>query len=257
MAIVNIYESNLGAVEGAPAEGSAAELRQTKRNDAALAPGRVVVRDGNDVKVKVPTTAAEVLNAIGVAELSDTQSLTAGAYPANTRLSIVRKGVIWMVAVTAAVQGAPVFVYYGAGDTTLRGKVGGSHVDGEASILPGARFASTQATPGSLVKVEFDLPGDAGAAAGFGGGLGYVDVTADAIGNVVAGRHLDVSTAVTGALAGDVFVVTALTALEAGIIICDSRCRVDGTVVWRVGNLNGTDTNPASNTFRFSLVSRG
>jgi len=171
----------------------------------------------------------------------------------NTRLSVLRKGVQWMVATTAAVKYGQVFVYFAG--AVAKGKVGGTHVPGETAPLPGARFASTQATPGGLVAVEFDLP--SGEVEAFGGGTGYVDVTADAIGNVVAGRHLDVSTAVTGALAGDVFCVTALTALEAGIIICDARCRVDGTVVWRVGNLLGTDTNPASNTFRFSLVSRG
>ncbi len=161
---VQIYDSISGANEGSPAYGSAAELRLTKTNDAALAPGRFVTRDGNDRKVKVPTSVAEVLACVGIAELSETQILssnTSGNYPANTRLSVVRKGVIWMVAVAAAVQGADVYVYYGAGDTTLRGKVGGTFSSGENVKLPGAKFWTTQATPGSLVAVEVDLPAGA------------------------------------------------------------------------------------------------
>lgn len=261
MAIINLNESISGALEGQPTNGCAAELRLVKTNDAAIAPGRVVCRDGNDRKVKVPTTAAEVLAAIGVTELQDTQILSSnnsGNYPANTRLSVVRKGVIVMVTAAAAVQGQPVFVYYGSGDTTLRGKVTSAHIDGEAALLPGARFAASQATPGGLVAVEFDLPGDSGAAAGFGGGLGYVDVVGDLLGAAfTAGEVREVSTAVTGALAGDVFVITTLAALDSTIIIdANARCRVDGTVVWRACAVTGTP-NPVSNTFRFSLVSRG
>lgn len=158
---VQIYDSVSGAQEGSPAQGSAAELRLTRTNDAALAPGRFVTRDGHDRKVKVPTSVAEVLACSGIAELSVSQILssnTSGNYPINTRLSVVRKGVIWMVAVTAATQGQDVFVYYGTGDTALRGKCGGSFSSGENYKLPGAKFATTQATPGSLVAVEVDLP---------------------------------------------------------------------------------------------------
>lgn len=163
MAIINIYENNSGALEGASAFGSENELRLTRTNDAVIKPGRVVTRDGHDRKVKVPTTAAEVLSALGVTELTDTQKLDSnGDYPVNTRLVIMRKAVVWMVAVTAAVQGQDVFCYYGSGDTTLRGKVGGSFSSGQNIKLPGAKFATSQATPGSLVAVEFDLPaGDA------------------------------------------------------------------------------------------------
>lgn len=163
---IHVYDSVSGAVEGAPAQGSQSELRLTKTNAAVLAPGRFVTRDGHDRKCKVPTSVAEVLACQGIVELTDLQILSSnnsGNYPVNTRLSVVRKGVIWMVAVTAATQGQPVYVYYGAGDATLRGKCGGSFSGGENQLLPGAKFATTQATPGSLVAVEVDLPGAAGA----------------------------------------------------------------------------------------------
>ncbi len=158
---IQIYDSVSGAVEGAPAFGGQAELRLLRTNAAALAPGRFVTRDGNDRKVKVPTSVAEVLACSGIAELSDTQILSSnnsGNYPINTRLSIVRKGTIWMTATTACTQGLDVYVYYGTGDTTLRGQVGGSFSAGENTKMPGAKFATTQATPGSLVAVEVDLP---------------------------------------------------------------------------------------------------
>lgn len=255
---VQIYDSVSGGVEGAPAYGAAAELRLTRFNAAAITPGRFVCRDADDRKVKVPTTAAEVRAALGVTELSETQILSSnntGDYPINTRLSVVRKGVVWMLATTAAVQGNDVFVYYAG--AVAKGKVGGSYVSGENVKLPGAKFWTTQATPAALVAVEIDLPaGAAGAAAEFGSGLGYVDVVVD-LASIPATTAPDQSTAVTGALAGDVFAVTALTALTVGSVICDARCRVDGTVVWRVANVTVAAIDNGSNTFRFSLVSRG
>jgi hypothetical protein len=255
---VQIYDSISGAVEGAPAFGSAAELRLTRFNAAALTPGRFVCRDGNDRKVKVPTTIAEVRGCLGIAELSETQILssnTTGDYPINTRLSVVRKGVIWMIAVDACTQGEDVYVYYAG--AVAKGKCGGAYVAGENTKLPGCKFFTTQATPGSLVAVEVDLPAGAASFVGeFGSGNGYVDVVVD-LPNILAATAPDVSTLVTGSIAGDSYVVTALTALTTGLVICDARCRVSGTVVWRVANVTVGAVDPASNTFRFSLVSRG
>lgn len=160
---IDIRESVNGTMlEGASAFGAENELRETKTNDAVIKPGRLCTRDGSDRKVKLPTTVAEVLACRGVTELTDTQFLnSSGEYPVNTRLSVIRKGVVWMVAETAATQGGDVFVYYGSGDTTLRGKVGGTFSSGQNAKLPGAKFFTTQATPGGMVAVEFDLPGDA------------------------------------------------------------------------------------------------
>lgn len=252
MAIVNILESVSGALEGQALFGAQSELRETRTNAAVVKPGRLVTRDAHDRKVKLPTTAAEVRAIRGMTELTDTQPLnSSGEYAINTRLSIVRKGVVGMVAVAAATQGQPVYVYYGAGDATLRGKVSGTFVDGENALLPGAKFF-TSGDAAAIVGVELDLPGDA-ANADFGTN-GYVDVVVD-LGAQSAATVAEVSTTVAGSLAGDVFVVTALTALDATIVICDARCRVDGTVVWRIFNASGTP-NPASNTFRFALVSR-
>lgn len=259
MAIINLFDSVNGTpLEGAAAFGAENELRETRTNDAVIKPGRLCTRDASDRKVKLPTTVAEVLAARGVTELTDTQKLnTSGEYPVGTRLSVVRKGVVYMKSVAACVEGAQVFCYYGAGDTTLRGRVSGTYVDGENTLLPGARFFQTQAVADSMAAVEFDLPGDAGRDASFGSGTGYVDVVVD-LGAMAAGPSInEQSTAVTGALAGDVFAVTSLTTpIAAGVeILGNARCRVDGTVVWELLCTTGTP-NPASNTFRFSLVSR-
>lgn len=158
---IDIRESVNGTMlEGASAFGAENELRETKTNAAVIKPGRLCTRDGSDRKVKLPTTAAEVRACRGVTELTDTQFLnSSGEYPVNTRLSVVRKGVIWMYATTAAVQGADVYVYYGAGDTALRGKVGGTFSSGQNARLPGAKFF-TSADADAMVAVEFDLPGD-------------------------------------------------------------------------------------------------
>ena len=258
MPVVTLNETINGALEGQIAQASEVEMRVVRLNDAVIAPGRVVTRDGNDRKVKVPTSVGEVQEAVGCVELRDMMILSSnnsGSYPIGSRLSVVRKGVISMTAVTAATQGKPVFVYYGTGDTTLRGKVSGTFDDGENALLPGARFATSQATPGSQVAVEFDLPGDIGPTEGFGAGKGYVDVVVD-LASIPANTAPDQSTLVTGALAGDVFAVTDLTASTVGLVIGAGRCRVDGTVVWRVGNVTVSAIDNASNTFRFSLVSR-
>lgn len=90
--------------------------------------------------------------------------------------------------------------------------------------------------------------------ASFGSGKGYVDAVID-LGAQVAGAVSEISTTVSGSLVGDVFAITSLTALDSTIIIAPGRCRVAGTVVWRIFNASGTP-DPASNTFRFSLVSR-
>ncbi len=90
--------------------------------------------------------------------------------------------------------------------------------------------------------------------ASFGAGKGYVDVTID-LPIQVAGAISEISTVVPGSLVGDTYIVSTLTATSASLIFGDARCRVAGTVVWRLFNSVGTP-DPASNTFRFALVSR-
>lgn len=160
---INILETVNGTpLEGAMAFGSEHQLLEVSRNAAVIKPGRLATRDGSDAKVKLPTTAAEVLACRGVTELTDTQKLnSSGEYPVLTRLSIVRKGVVWMKVVDAVVQGGDVYVYYGAGDATLRGRCGGAFSSGQNAKLPGAKWFTTQATPDGFAAVEFDLPGDA------------------------------------------------------------------------------------------------
>lgn len=161
MAIVNILESVNGTMlEGASAFGAESELREPRTNAAVIKPGRLCTRDSHDRKVKLPTSAAEVRACRGVTELTDTQPLnSSGEYPVNTRLSVIRKGVVWMLAVDAVVQGGDVYVYYGAGDTALRGRVGGAFSSGQNVKLPGAKFF-TSGDAATMVAVEFDLPGE-------------------------------------------------------------------------------------------------
>jgi hypothetical protein len=99
-----------------------------------------------------------------------------------------------------------------------------------------------------------NCPGIAKDRASFGAGKGYVDVVID-LPAQSAGAVSEISTTVAGSLAGDTYAISTLTAIDSTIVFCDARCRVAGTVVWRLLNISGTP-NPASNTFRFALIAR-
>jgi hypothetical protein len=231
------------------------EVLKSKTTAAALPPGVFVCRSSTDQDCKVPTTAAEVLAAIGVTMIAPTIAVSGGNYPIATEIPVLAATPgVWVVTIDAAVQGGQVFVNYAGANQ--KGSVSAAFVAGENVALPGARFGSTQATPGGLVEIEYSLP-SGGTLGDFGAGKGFVDVVVD-VPSIAANVAPDISTAVAGSLVGDRFLVSSLTALNAGLVVdANAACRVAGTVVWRIGNVTVGALDPASNTYRFSLVSRG
>lgn len=158
--IVNFVSSISGALEGQPAlQGY--EVRKVLRAGEDVKPGRFVCRKDSDVNFKLPTTMAEALACIGATILADTIALDSdGEYPSgkNIPLFACTPG-LWMVTIDAATKGGQVYVNYAGANP--KGSVSAAFVSGENVALPGARFGSTQATPGGLVQVEFDLPASA------------------------------------------------------------------------------------------------
>ncbi len=254
--IINISESIAGAREGQPAI-LGDETRVAKVAGEAIKPGRLVCRKDSDVNCKLPTTAAEALAGIGVTVLSDTIPLNgSSAYATGLFIPVYAESRgIWVVTIDAAVQGGQVYVNYAGANP--KGSFSAAFVAGENVAMPGMRFGSTQATPGGLAQIIVDLPAGGGSVRdSFGSGKGFVDVVVD-LASIAAVTAPDISTTVAGSLAGDTFQVSALVALNAGLVICaGARCRVAGTVVWRVGNVTAGALDPASNTFRFNLVGR-
>jgi hypothetical protein len=158
--IIGISESISGAKEGQPAL-LGYECRKVRVGAADIKPGRFVCRSSTDVNCKVPTTVAEVLACIGATVLSDTIPLDSdGEYSSGTFLPIFSKSPgVWMVTIDACTEGGQVYVNYAGANA--KGSVSAAFVSGENVALPGARFGSTQATPGGLAKVEFSLPASA------------------------------------------------------------------------------------------------
>jgi hypothetical protein len=159
--IVNFSESISGAKEGQPSKIGYSPCDKVLVAGADIKPGRFVCRKDSDVNCKVPSTAAEVLACIGVTLLSDTIPLgTDGEYASGKFIPVRAKSPgVWMVTIDAATKGGQVYVNYAGANAA--GSVSAAFVSGENVALPGARFGSTQATPGGLVEVEYDLPASA------------------------------------------------------------------------------------------------
>jgi hypothetical protein len=154
--VIQYVESISGALEGQPSK-LGYEVRKARKCVAALAPGRFVCRSTTDYDCKVPTTAAEVLASIGATVLADTIATSSGNYPIGTRVPIFSKAPgLWMVTIDACVEGGQVYVNYAGANP--KGSVSAAFVGGENVALPGARFGSTQATPGGLAEVMFSCP---------------------------------------------------------------------------------------------------
>jgi hypothetical protein len=163
--VIQYVESISGALEGQPSK-LGYEVRKARKAAAAIAPGRFVCRSSTDYDCKVPTTVAEVLASIGATVLADTIALNDdGNYASGKRIPIFSKAPgLWMVTIDAATEGGQVYVNYAGANPA--GSVSAAFVSGENVALPGARFGSTQATPGGLVEVMFSCPTSAPALAG-------------------------------------------------------------------------------------------
>jgi hypothetical protein len=159
--ITNFSESISGAKEGQPSRIGYSPCDKVLVAGEDVKPGRFVCRKDSDVNCKLPTTAAEVLACIGATLLSDTINLDSdGEYPSGKFIPVRAKAPgVWFVTIDAATKGGQVFVNYAGSNP--KGSVSAAFVSGENVALPGARFGSTQATPGGLVEVEYDLPASA------------------------------------------------------------------------------------------------
>jgi hypothetical protein len=158
--IVGISESISGAKEGQPSK-LGYECRKVLQAGADIKPGRFVCRKDADSNCKAPTTMAEALACIGFTVLSDTIPLDSdGEYASGKFVPLFSKSPgVWAVTIDAATKGGQVYVNYAGSNPA--GSVSAAFVSGENVALPGARFGSTQATPGGLAEIEFDLPGSA------------------------------------------------------------------------------------------------
>lgn len=80
-----------------------------------------------------------------------------------------------------------------------------------------------------------------------------VDVTVD-VASLATQTAVDTSVAVPAARVGDAIIVTPLGTWPAGVTQPQGRCAVAGTVLCRISNPTVGAVDPASQTFRFTLI---
>lgn len=148
--------------EGSLAE-PVSELRSGRVAEVAIPAGRLVVPGTAEHQLKLPTSAAEVLKARGVSVLMPLKGEPTTANPnndfaINEAVLFLEDGEIWVFVEAAVTDGDQALARHTAnGGNTVLGRFRGN-ADTGASVVPGARFTSTQATPGGLAKLKIDLP---------------------------------------------------------------------------------------------------
>jgi hypothetical protein len=124
--------------------------------------GVLVARGPNYQDLRLLSSASDPLIGITLHQHMPVSSLVASSragFPPHSEISVVRRGMIWMVAEEAiALTDAPFFRYADGADGTGRGTV---RTDADtASARDGttfAKFMTAQATPGGLVLVKINL----------------------------------------------------------------------------------------------------
>lgn len=143
--------------EGSLAE-PVSELRSGRIAEVTIPAGRLVVPGTADHQLKLPTSAAEVLKARGVSVLMPLKSESGTDFAINDAVLFLEDGEIWVFVEAAVTDGDQALARHTAnGGNTVLGRFRGT-ADTGASVVPGARFTSTQATPGGLAKLKIDLP---------------------------------------------------------------------------------------------------
>lgn len=152
------------ATETTPRRGQIASIGSGTLSylTAAAQPAGVFVCNGSVVQsCKVPTSAAEVLQAIGVAVWSASElppsDTTTNDYPADCVIPIAHDGDIWVVCEEAMAVTDDVYVRRGAGGTY--GAVR-TDADSTATLLPNVRVVTASAGAG-VVKLRINLPASA------------------------------------------------------------------------------------------------
>lgn len=129
--------------------------------NATIAPGLLAVWHAGDADntVRAPAATGEVtgFNPRGVTIYE--ASSPNNPYAIGDVIGLLKRGRIWVATEEAVTPASTPFVRFaaGAGGTVL-GAFRASADTATAVALPGAKFVSTQATPGGLVLLEINIP---------------------------------------------------------------------------------------------------
>jgi hypothetical protein len=152
------------SISTTPAAGQPAEavhdLRAGVTAEVDIAPGLLICPGTADAQAKLPTSAAEVLRALGVAVLMPLKSEDSVSFRASLKEAVLylEKGEIWVAVEGAVTRGSQPFVRFATG--TGGSQKGAFRADGDTStagVLPGCRFMSSTAGAG-FAKVRLNLP---------------------------------------------------------------------------------------------------
>jgi hypothetical protein len=172
--------------------------------------GVLVVRDGSDRKVDLPTSAAEVQGALaGFAVEDRTLAYNSAGYANGDGLAVVYEGVIDALSEEAVTQGDPVYVRFAAnGGNTQLGAVRNDSDGGTCALRPGAVFIETTTAAG-FARLHQAAFGSGGSVYALTARL--ADVSTASIARVVvptAGRVVAIYSVLGGAITGADSIVT-------------------------------------------------
>lgn len=159
MAVQTDYEiDHAAAVEGAVVDGTLKNM-VSGAAEVSIPFGRIVTRGTTGDEVKLPTSSAEVLLALGasVRMQDDTaDSLDVLNYEIGRNVSILDLGSMYLRAEDAVTAGGDVFVRFVAGGGEFLGRVRSDADTADAVALPGLEFTD-DAGAGELVRVRIRL----------------------------------------------------------------------------------------------------
>lgn len=157
-----VFQSSYGlapaqGIEGMIATASRIDDKLTRVAHVATPAGRLCVRQ-SEFKSRLPTAAGDITTTglvLGVS-VYDSMRMSAG-YAAGDLVTILHKGVIWVLVEDAVTEGGAVYVRHTAngGATTIGGFRGTT--DTGASLLAGATFRSSASAAG-LAILEINVP---------------------------------------------------------------------------------------------------
>lgn len=141
-------------------EGMVADMQSTniitRIATIGIPVGRGVVKSSAWDLCKLPTSAAEVTNNFqGVSIYSAMREPGVPHYAIKASVSVLRRGLIWLIAEGTVVDDGPVFIVNGSGAGTA-GMLRGDANTAAATQVTQARVIKG-ATAGSLALVEFNL----------------------------------------------------------------------------------------------------
>lgn len=138
------------------------ELRSARIAEVVIPAGRLVVPGTNDYQLKLPTSAAEVAKAYGLAALMPLKSESGTDFAIGEAVLFLEDGEMWVCVENAVANGDQAYARHtanGAGKDVLGRFRSGA--DTGAAAVPSARFVTTQLTSLGLAKLKFDLPATA------------------------------------------------------------------------------------------------